>query len=249
MTGRRAPGTVPLERALSKLGIASRTRARAMILEGRVRVNGVVRADPLSNVNPDRARIEVDGARAARAAARTIAFHKPSGAVTTRSDEKGRKTIYDVLEDASVCALVAVGRLDQATSGLLLLTNDTRLGDWLCDPVNGVPRAYLVEVRGRVTDEQARALTGGIVDRGERLSAASAILRKSSGKESQLLVELTEGKNRELRRLFSAIGHEVTRLKRLSFGGIELGGLPPGKWRELSADELARAFPAAPIRL
>src|SRR5206468_6058513 len=138
--------------------------------------------------------------------------------------------------------LVAVGRLDMATSGLLLLTTDTKLADWIADPANDVPRVYAVTVRGRITGEEAARVRSGITIRGERLAARDVIIRKSSSRETHLIVELREGKNREVRRLFDAIGHEVTRLKRIALGGLELGALEPGQWRQLSREEIAAAF-------
>jgi 23S rRNA pseudouridine2605 synthase len=131
--------------------------------------------------------------------------------------------------------LNAVGRLDRATSGLLLLTTDTQFANWITDPEHGVPRVYVVTTRGRVTDADLATL------------AADVTLRKASGRESHLIVRLTTGKNREVRRLFDRIGREVTRLKRVRFGGLELGSLEPGQWRDMSAPELRVAFPGAPI--
>lgn len=226
-------GRVPLERALSKLGLASRTEARALVREGRVAVDGRPATDPLFEVVPERARIEIDGRRAERPRPVTILLHKPRGVVTTRSDPEGRPTVYGCLEglDAHV---VPVGRLDAATSGLLLLTNDTRFADWVTDPRNEVPRVYLVTVRGELSDETARRLEEGVVT-----------VRKRSRRETHLVVELAEGKNREIRRMMAAVGHEVTKLKRVSFGGLELGDLAPGRWRVVGEEELRRAFPGA----
>jgi 23S rRNA pseudouridine2605 synthase len=129
--------------------------------------------------------------------------------------------------------LVAVGRLDLASSGLLLLTNDSQIANWLTDPANEVIRCYVVTVRGEVSDDQALSLT-----QRTDLRASSVTIHKRSHRETHLIVDLTEGKNREVRRLFGAIGHEVTRLLRVSFGSIELGALQPGRWREASTDEL-----------
>jgi 23S rRNA pseudouridine2605 synthase len=236
------PGQVALERALSKLGLASRTRARALIVEGRVRVNGVVRRDPLLGVSPERARIEIDGTAATRAEARVFLLHKPRGTVTTASDEKGRPTVLSLLEAEGI-HLIAVGRLDLATTGLLLLTNDTRLAAWLTDPAQAIVRTYVVTVRGQVDESSLDRVRAGFEDRGELLRAEEVVLRKASGRESHLTVKLTEGKNREIRRLFSSLGHEVTRLKRIKYGPLELGELAPGEYRELSRDELQKAFP------
>ncbi len=234
-----------LERALSKLGFCSRSEARDLLRDGRVAVDGRVVRDPERSVVPERAAIAVDGRLVARAPALTVAFHKPRGCVTTRSDPEGRPTIYAHLADLPA-RLVPVGRLDLATSGLLLLTNDTRLADWLTDPRQRVPRVYVVTVRGSLPESAAERLCAGIEDGGERLAARRIEVRKRSGRETHLVVTLEEGRNREVRRLFAAVGHEVTRLKRVAFGGVELGDLPPGAWRAVTEEELRRAFPAAP---
>jgi len=236
-----APGRVPLGRALSKLGILSRSRAIAAIRAGRVRVNGRTVVDPAALVVPERVRIALDDQPRRRAAWRTILLYKPRGVVTTRRDPQGRRTVFDVLRDApspltpaEIEPLIAVGRLDLATSGLLLLTTDTRLAQWISDPENQVRRLYVVTVRGRVTEEMAG-----------RMPAAVRVV-KASNRETHLVVELHEGKNRQVRRLFDAIARPVSRLKRAALGGIELGSLEPGGFRELSPGELERAFPGAP---
>jgi 23S rRNA pseudouridine2605 synthase len=244
---RRRPGHVSLERALSKLGLASRSEARDLIRAGRVTVNGKAETDPLREVVPERIQIEIDGRAAQRSEPLTILLHKPRGVVTTRSDPEGRPTVYGCLEGLNA-HVVPVGRLDAATSGLLLLTNDTRFADWVTDPANGVARVYIVTVRGELSDETARRLEEGIEESGEILAARKVTVRKRSKRETHLIVELTEGKNREIRRMLAATEHEVTRLKRVSFGGLELGDLEPGKWRIIAMDELREAFPGALMR-
>jgi len=232
---RRKPGFVPLGRALSKLGVLSRSQAVAAVRAGRVRVDGRLETDPGALVRPERARLAVDGALASRAVWRAVLLHKPRGVVTTRSDPEGRPTVYDVLGDDGR-GLVAVGRLDLATSGLLLLTTDTQLANWIADPVNAVPRLYAVTVRGRIQATDLADLTGRVT------------VRKSSARESHLLVELREGRNRQVRRMFDGIGHEVTALKRLTLGGLDLSGLAPGEHRSLTTREIVHAFPGAPLR-
>ena len=238
---RMRPGEVELARALSKLGLVSRTEARRWIEAGRVAVDGVVCLDPERAVIPERARIAIDGEAAGRAVFRCLMLHKPRGYVTTRSDPQGRPTVFDLVADAGT-HLSAVGRLDLATSGLLLFTNHTRLADYLTDPSNAIQRVYLVAVRGRWDESKSLLVKGGVADASEVLSAAEVVVRKVSGKESHLVVTLVEGKNREVRRLMKAAGHEVLRLKRVAFGGLDLGDLPAGSWREISFTELSAAF-------
>lgn len=219
--------SVPLDRALSKLGLASRSQARQLIHDGRVRVNGRVVTDIRVSVVPERARIEIDGEPRtdARAAARVvIAFHKPRGLVTTTRDPEGRTTVFDALREAGMTERVlAVGRLDRASTGLLLFTNDPHLADRLTDPLAQVERRYVVTVRGRVTSDEAAALP-----------AASARVLKASGRETHLMITLTQGKNREIRTMFEAIGREVTRLHRVAYGPVTLDDLPPGRWRDVT---------------
>lgn len=243
---RRRPGEVPLDRALSKLAIASRAEATRLIADGRVRVNGLVVTDPATPVVPERARIAIDGRDAARADWCLVLLNKPGGVVTTRRDPQRRPTVFDLVSGPEG-HLVAVGRLDLASSGLLLLTTDTRLADWLTDPANGVPRTYTVTVRGEVTDDEAARLTAGMNMNGERLAADHVAVRKRSGRETHLVVRLHEGRNREVRRLFDAIGHEVTRLRRVAFGGLDLGPLAPGRWRLVTEEEARAAFPGCPV--
>ncbi len=246
MTTARPPGRVSLARALSKLGLASRREAGALIAGGQVRVGGRIVRNPDTLVVPERARIEIGGQRATRRTPVTILLHKPRGVLTTASDPAGRPTVYDFLS-ALPSRVVPVGRLDFATSGLLLLTSDTRFGDWVTDPANGVPRTYVATVRGALDERTRSLLEAGVTVGGERLAPRSVAVRKRSGRETHLVIELTEGRNREVRRMLLAAGHEVTRLKRVAFGGLLLGDLPPGRWRTVSVEELRAAFPGAPL--
>jgi len=234
------------------LGAASRAEAARLIAAGRVTASGRVVTDARYLVNPERTPIAIDGRAIARAARVVILLHKPRGVVTTRSDPEGRPTVYELIRDAADSAgsggthLAPVGRLDMASTGLLLFTNDTRLAHWLTDPGTQIVRVYLVTVRGRVEDETAFRIEQGIEVDSERLSAKRVIVRKRSDRESHLVVELVEGKNREIRRLMQATGHDVTRLARVSFGQLELGRLAPGRWRIITENEIARLWPSAP---
>ena len=244
--GRRQRNTVSLERALSKLGLASRSQARELILQGRVTVSGKVVTAPSMRIVPEGLAIAIDGAATNPGEPLTIVLHKPRGYITTRSDPEGRKTVYDLLDDLPG-RVVPVGRLDLATSGLLILTNDTQFANWLTAAESGVDRIYLVTVEGRVTADSARRLVDGVSADGEALAADAAVVRKASNRESHLTVTLREGKNREVRRMLAAIGHPVTRLRRVQVGGLELGSLPSGTWRLVSGEELRAAFPRYPF--
>ena len=230
-----------VDRLLSKLGVASRSTSQEWIRAGRVQVNGRVIRDPATWVVWPKDALSVDDKPIQDSAKRFILFHKPKGVITTHSDEKDRKTIFDVLP-ADLGYLHAVGRLDQATSGLLLLTNDSTLSSYLTDPGHKVMRTYLVSVRGEFTEDQAKEATVGVVEEGERLQCHSVKIQKSSGRESHLEVVLVQGKNREIRRLFKALGHEVTRLRRIQYGPFKLEELAPGAWREIPIADVRKTL-------
>ena len=231
------PGRVSLARALSKLGRSSRSEATALVLAGRVSVNGRTVRDPARPVVPERDRLTVDGQGVQRARWRLILLNKTRGTVTTRRDPEGRLTVFDLVGETGR-GLIAVGRLDRATSGLLLLTTDTRLANWLTDPATAIVRRYVATVRGELTDVDAARMMAGI----DEVRAHDVHVRKRSARETHLVIELVEGKNREIRRLCSAVGHEVTALRRVAFGSLEIGDLAPGAWREVSRTEVRRAF-------
>lgn len=215
---------------MSKLGLASRSQARTLIHDGRVRVNGTVITDVRVMIVPEWARIEIDDEvkadkRDVRVRERlVIALNKPRGVVTTTRDPEGRPTVFDVLRDAGITErLLAVGRLDRASTGLLLFTNDSQLANTLTDPATGVPRCYVVTVRGRVTDETVADMRPAVVE-----------IRKASHRETHLLVTIKQGKNKEIRKMFGDAGHEVTRLHRISYGDVSLGDLQPGRCRDVT---------------
>jgi 23S rRNA pseudouridine2605 synthase len=222
-------GVVRLDRALSKLGIASRSEAKQLISDGHIRVAGRIIRDAGHLVVPEQADITVDHAKPVARGWRTIAFHKPKGVVTTRRDPDGRPTVFDVLGDQAR-SLVAVGRLDMASTGLLLLTTDTQLANYLTDPANAIVRRYVVTVRGAFEADDAARMTAGI----SGLRANAVLVRKRSARETHLIVELVEGKNREIRRMLESLDHPVTKLMRVAFGRVALGALQPGEWREVS---------------
>jgi len=226
-------GKVTIERALSKLGIASRGETKQWIKEGRLYLNGAIVVNPHDWVVPEESSFMLDGKLLTPSKEQIIILHKPKGFVTTAKDEKGRQTIYDLLP-TSLQHLHPVGRLDMHTTGLLLLTTNTQFSSYMTNPKNKIKRVYLVTVRGMVAQEDIQRLLDGIEDAGETLQADDVVIRKASNKESHLVITLTEGKNREIRRMLLAISHEVIALKRVSFGKFELGDLPIGKWRDIT---------------
>ena len=235
----------PLYLAVCKLAGLSRAAAQELIAQGQISVNGAVCREPERMVSLA-AEIQQQGRPLARAPRTVIMLYKPRSIITSTKDEQNRPTVYSLLPPA-LHSLHCVGRLDFATSGLLLLTNDSRLSNWLTDPANAVPRVYTVTVRGKMTEPDADKMRAGIVDDDETLRAASVLVRKASGRESHLVLTLQQGKNREIRRLCKALGHEVTRLKRVAYGHLTLGNLQPGAFRELTDDELRAAFHGAPL--
>jgi 23S rRNA pseudouridine2605 synthase len=230
-----------VDRLLSKLGIASRGTSQEWVRAGRVSINSRVVRDPATWVLWPKDSVSVDDQPIQNSVKRFFLFHKPKGVITTHSDEKGRKTIFELLSP-DLGYLHAVGRLDQATSGLLLLTNDSVLSSFLTDPTHKVMRTYLVSVRGEFTEVQATAAVVGVVDGGERLQCHTVKIQKNSGRESHLEVVLIQGKNREIRRLFKALGHEVTRLRRIQYGPFTLEDLPSGAWREIPIEDVKKAL-------
>ena len=226
-----------LDRLLSKLGIASRVASSKWILAGRVKVNGKIVKDPGAWVQWPKDSVKVDGREIQEQKRRFFLFHKPCGYITTHSDELGRKTIYDLLPK-DLGFLHAVGRLDKATSGLLLLTNDSSLSSYLTEPKNKVPRIYRVVVWGEFSEEKIPLAKKGVVDEGELLKCESVFWEKFTKRETQLKVVLTQGKNREVRRLFEALGHTVTGLHRLEYGPFALQDLALGAHQEIPIDEV-----------
>jgi len=237
----------PLERILSKRGVASREIAKTWILAGRIRLGSVILTDPLKEFPIDLKGLLLDGKPLETAQFRFIAYHKKKGELVTRSDEQGRGTVFDSLPD-EFRTLHGVGRLDQNTTGLLFLTNSTALSAWLTDPKNEIPRTYLATVDGEWSDEKTDLARAGITDDGELLRATGLVAMKTSGKESLLRVELQTGKNREVRRLLEYLGHPVRKLKRIAYGSFELEELPLGHWREVTLQEIQEIFPhSAPL--
>jgi len=230
---------VSLNRALSKLGYCSRTQAEALVAAGRVTVGGKVVRDAERRVDPDRDTITVDGKRVVEERKVYLMVNKPRGLVTTRDDPEGRGTVYNCLDGLDLPFVSPVGRLDKASEGLILMTNDTRWADRLLDPLSGVDKLYHVQV-GAVPDEALlERLGAGAEVGGETLKARSVELLRAGQRNAWLAIELDEGRNRHIRRLLEANGVEVLRLIRVAIGRLPLGDLAKGKARHLTAEDLA----------
>ena len=211
---------------------------------GRVRVNGVVVSELGSRLNPHRDLVEVDGRVVQLPPSRWVMLHKPTGTLTSRKDPEGRRTVYELLPD-ELKGLFYVGRLDQDTSGLLLLTNDGEVAHRLLHPSTGVEREYLAVVSGRVGARSKARLLGGVeLDDGPARAVRLEIL-EGGARGTRLSLVLREGRKREVRRLFDVVGHAVQDLTRVRFGPITLGGLRLGKWRDLTDDEVQALGKAA----
>jgi 23S rRNA pseudouridine2605 synthase len=231
---------IGLARALSKLGYCSRSQAAELIRAGRVRLNAKVRRDPETPVHLERDRIEVDSRAIESEQKVYVVMNKPRGAVTTTSDEKDRDTVYSILERSgeSLPWIAPVGRLDKASEGLLLLTNDSEWGARVASPETHLEKTYHVQI-GAVADESLlRTMERGVrTKEGESLKATSCRVVRAGEKNCWIEIALDEGKNRHIRRMFEALGIEVLRLLRVSIGPVQLDTLAKGTYRRLRPDE------------
>jgi pseudouridine synthase len=223
-----------LERILSKSGAASRKQAADWIRGGRVRVNGAVILDPEAWFDPERDAITIDGRRLAPRAKLYVALHKPRGYLTTRSDPGGRPTVYDLIADVDAW-VIPVGRLDADTSGLLLLTNDTQFAERITNPASHVEKTYRVEARPELSDEALDALRAGVTLH-DGPTRPARVERIDRGRAFDITI--TEGRNRQVRRMVKAVGSRVMTLARIAIGPIGIARLEPGAWRRLSRAEL-----------
>ncbi len=239
---------VGLSRALSKFGYCSRAQARALIVAGRVRVNEIIQRHEEFRLDPDRDQIEVDGRRITSQVKMYLMLNKPRGVLTTRSDEQERKTVYDCLVDRDLPWLSAVGRLDQASEGLLLLTNDTQWAAAITNPESHVAKTYHVQIDCLADHDLREQLAKRIrTDTGDSLRAKQVELLRQGKRNSWLEIVLDEGKNRQIRRLLAALGVNVLRLVRVAIGPVQLGDLPKGSYRPLTPQE-QRSFAQGPKR-
>lgn len=226
-----------LERVFSKAGIGSRTDARSWIGAGRVRVNGKVVQNPDHWIDLERDRVSLDGKPLRSAKKLYVLLYKPKGYITSYGDPEHRPTVYDLTQDAGVW-LSPVGRLDLDTSGLLLMTNDTDFAERITNPAHDVAKTYQVKASIRLSEEQLQQLRDG-VELSDGCTRPAAVTRlRDSAKYTFVELTITEGRNRQVRRMIEALGGKVLKLVRVAIGPIRIGDLPIGKWRYLREEEM-----------
>lgn len=239
-----ADNKIRVQKFLSECAVASRRKSEELILQGKVRVNGVV-VSLGDKVDPKRDTVTVSGKKITKSKQHTyIMLHKPRGFITTMSDEMDRKCVAQLIEDAPA-RVYPVGRLDRDSEGMLLFTNDGEFANAMTHPSKHIPKTYRVTVRPAVTEDQLTAITQGIIidDR----KTAPAQVRVVTKEDNRVVLEiiLYEGRNREIRKMCESLGLEVARLKRTAVGSVKLGMLKQGAWRELSEDEVRKLMIAA----
>ncbi|MDI1434165.1 pseudouridine synthase [Polyangium sorediatum] len=226
-----------LQKIIARSGVSSRRAAEELVTAGRVRVNGRIVTELGAKADPRRDKIEVDGKRLTAESPVYLVLHKPRNVVSTLHDPEGRPTVADLVRGAGA-RVYPVGRLDFATSGVLLLTNDGEFSNGMLHPRGGVPKTYVLKVRGVMDEGDADVWRTGVeLEDGKTLPADVRILRHE-GDKTWLEITLREGRNQQIRRMGEATGFPVMRLARLSFAGVTSEGLLPGKWRLLTVDEL-----------
>jgi 23S rRNA pseudouridine2605 synthase len=232
-----------LDRVLSKAGLGSRTDARKWIGAGRVKVNGKLIQTPDHWVDLERDHVMLDDRPIRSARKIYLLLYKPKGYITSYGDPDGRPTVYDLIQDVGQW-VVPVGRLDQDSSGLLLLTNDTRFAERVMNPEFKVSKTYLVKASTRLSDEQLGQLRRGVVLADGPTQPADVRRVRDSERSTFLEITIREGRNRQVRRMIEAAGSRVLKLVRTAIGGIEIGDLAIGTYRELTAAEVRSLAPA-----
>ncbi len=232
-----------LERVLSKAGLGSRTDARKWIGAGRVSVNGKVIRTPDHWVDLERDRVIFDGKPVKAQRKLYLLLYKPTGYLTTYKDPAGRPTVYDLIGDVPEW-VSPVGRLDLDTSGLLILTNDNQFAERLTNPEFKVPKTYRVKATTLLSDEQIERLRNGVVLNDGPTRPAAVVRQRDAATRSFIEITITEGRNRQVRRMLEAVDSKVGKLVRVAIGPLSIGALPIGKWRELTAAEVLQLIGA-----
>lgn len=226
-----------LQKYIARCGISSRRKAEDLILNGCVKVNGIVVTELGTKINPEKDVVLVDNKKISETEGFIyIKLYKPEGYVTTVKDQFGRKTVIDLVDISE--RIYPIGRLDYNTSGLLLLTNDGDLANKLMHPKYHIYKTYIAEVEGRMSDEAVMRLKSGVKIEDYITAPAIVNIVKISSNSSIVQVSIYEGKNRQVRKMLDAVGHPVRTLKRISFGKINLDDLKPGAWVHLNEEEI-----------
>ncbi len=226
-----------LNKYLADCGVDSRRNCDGIIAEGRVKVNGKTVRELGTVVDEERDSVTLDGRRIRPKRNVYLMLHKPKGYVTTVKDELGRKTVMELLEDVKA-RIYPVGRLDYDTEGLLLLTNDGDLSFRLTHPSNEVPKTYVVRISGKISKESISVLQNGVEIDGRKTAPAKVDLLDQDEHHSRLELTIREGRNRQIKKMFEAVGHEVEFLRRSAIGDLRLGGLTRGTYRYLTEKEI-----------
>jgi len=231
-----------LQKILAKAGIASRRKAEELIREGKVRVDGRVVTEMGTQVDPETQKIECDGIPVTSKEKKIyILLHKPPGFLSTVHDPQGRPIVTDLLQNVKE-RVYPVGRLDLDTEGALLLTNDGELAQKILHPSHEVNKTYVAKVKGKPSTKKLDALTTGIVIEGRKTWPASIEVLHVEAQTSTLQIVIHEGRKRQVRKMFEAVGHPVLQLKRIAYGQLELGQLAPGKYRFLGPKDIKMIF-------
>jgi len=231
-----------LDRVLSKAGAGSRTEARRWVRERRVQVNGRVVTDPETWLDPAKDRVSLDGKTLRAAGKIYLLLYKPKGYLTTYRDPQGRKTVYDLLPRREAYVF-PVGRLDLDTSGLLIMTNDSAFAEALTNPESDVQKTYLVKASKLLSDEQLAMLRAGVTLADGPTRPARVTRLRDAGGRTVFEITITEGRNRQVRRMVEALDAKVLKLVRVAIGGLRIGDLPIGTVRPLEAREVTRLLP------
>ena len=229
-------------------GLASRRKVEEYIKDGRIKVNGRVVTNLATDINLKKDKCQFDD-KDINMPKEYVYYklHKPKGYICSASDEKGRKTIYEIVKTNE--RLFSVGRLDYNSEGLLILTNDGVFANKITHPANHIEKEYIVKIEGDIKESELAVLRAGVVENGKKMPKAKVKLLSYENNQSRLSVIIDEGQNHQIRRMFDCIGKTIILLKRVSVGGLKLGGLPRGKYKELSQSELDLIFEAQKWKL
>jgi pseudouridine synthase len=234
-------GFVSLARAISKLGVTSRSQAAKLVSEGKVCINGLVVTSPSLRISMEKDKIKIEDKVIKPKKFIYLLMNKPMDVVTTRSDEKKRKTVYDLLGDIKEYVF-PIGRLDKDTTGLLLLTNDNRLGERLTNPRSNVSKTYIAELDKTIKEKDLDILHQGVtLDDGYKTLPAFLKIIGDRNSKTKVEITITEGKNRQIHRMFESVGYKVVALKRIRLGNLNIGSTKLGHWRLLTKSEVIKS--------